>query len=181
MTWGKILHVTKIFRVERFFRVKGGYDMKKFLALVVFLCTVMISSMAMASNWVWIYSDDNYTIYVDNNSIRRDYNYSSYVFRAFVKFVYSDAGRDKVIEDWRTDGRPLPRGIYNLSKSICLCYFKLTDGMKYFDTLNAVYYTLDGNIISEMGFTGNTHQWTIITPDSIAEDLFYKIGARVPN
>ena len=67
MTGGKILHVTKFF------------------TLVALLCTVMISSTAMAANWVWIYSDKNFTIYVDNNSIRRDYNYSGYVFRAFTK------------------------------------------------------------------------------------------------
>lgn len=83
--------------------------MKKFIAIVALLCAVMVSSTASAADWVWIYSDNDYTIYVDNNSIRRDYNYSGYVFRAFTKTVYSDAGRNKEIERWRSSGLTFPK------------------------------------------------------------------------
>lgn len=157
--------------------------MKKFFALVVLLCTVMISSTAMAAaDWVWIYSDEYRTIYVDNNSIRRDYNYSGYVFRAFVKKVYSDAGRNIEIEEWGSNGQPLPRGIYNLSHDIGLCYFKSDDGMNYFSALNAVYYTRDGNTIPEMGFSFNSlPRWYIIPPDTGIETIFDAVYARVPN
>lgn len=157
--------------------------MKKFFVLVALLCTMMISPTAMAANWVWIYSDEDSTIYVDNNSIRRDYNYSGYVFRAFVKWVYSDTGRNKEIERWRTKFRePLPRGIYNLSHYVLLEYFKTSDGIKYNSALNAVYYTHDGRTISEMEFSfDSVPKWFIISPDSIGEELFDKIYARVPN
>lgn len=156
--------------------------MKKFIALVALLCTVMISSTAAAANWVWIRSDDKFTHYVDNNSIRRDYNYSGYVFRAFVKIIYNEAGRNWQIEDWRTKfGEPLPRGIYSLSHEVALMYFKAADGMKYFDFVTGVFYTRDGNTIPEMGGSKNSPQWKIVTPDSIAEALFDAIYARVPN
>ena len=156
--------------------------MKNFFALVALLCTMMISSTAMAANWVWICSDENFTIYVDNNSIRRDYNYSGYVFRAFVKWVFSDAGRNRVIDDWRTDGRPLPKGIYNLSHCISLEYFKTNGGIKYWSSLNAVYHTHDGNTIPGMGFSfDSVPKWFIISPDSVGEVKFDEIYARVPN
>ncbi len=156
--------------------------MKKFFALVAFLCTVMISSMAMAANWVWICSDENFTIYVDNNSIRRDYNYSDYVFRAFVKCVFSDSGRNRLIETRRAYGLPIPKGIYNLSYDVSLEYFKMSDGIKYNNLLNSTFYTYDGNTIPEMGFSFSSLQkWEIINPDSIGELKFDKIYARVPN
>ena len=155
--------------------------MKKLIVLVALLCTVMISSTAAAANWVWIYSDEYCTVYVDNNSIRRDRNYSGYVFRAFTKWILSDAGRNRAIEQWRANGRPLPRGIYNLSERIALCYFKMSDGMKYFDNIEAVFYTHDGNTIPEMGYSRNELKWNIVTPDSIGEAEFDAIYARVPN
>ena len=157
--------------------------MKKFFALVALVCTVMISSTAMAAaNWVWIYSDKDYTIYVDNNSIRRDYNYSDYVFRAFVKWIYSDTGRNKTIERWRSNDKPLPRGIYNLSHDIRLEYFKASGGIKYHTIVNCVYYNHDGNKIHDMSFSYSTlPQWFVITPESIGEAIFDAVYARVPN
>ena len=156
--------------------------MKKLIALVVVLCAVMISSSASAmANWVWITSNEYFTIYVDNNSIRRDYNYHGYVFRAFEKRVYSEAGRQKEIEDRRSDGKLLPRGIYNLSYGIGLDYFKEENGIKYICTMDCVYYDKNGNILSEMGFSRNTLKWDIVLPDSVGEAIFDNIQARVPN
>ena len=156
--------------------------MKKFLALVVMLCAVMISSTAVAAtNWVWIYSDEYLTVWVDNNSIRRDYNYQGYVFRAFTKFVYSAAGRNRVIENERSSGRFVSRGMYNLSHSIDLFYFKAGDSMNYFDVINAVGYTHDGNIIPDMGVSKDSIYWTIIQPDTVGEEIFNKVRARIPN
>ena len=156
--------------------------MKKFFVLVALLCTLMISSTTMAANWVWIYSDDHFTIYVDNNSIRRDYNYSGYVFRAFVKQIFSDAGRNKAIDNYRASDKPLPRGIYNLSHYVSLEYFKISGGIKYWSSLDSVYYTHDGNTIPEMGYSFNSiQQWFIISPDTVGEAKFDAISARVPN
>ncbi|MBR4381972.1 MAG: hypothetical protein IKP64_00280 [Selenomonadaceae bacterium] len=155
--------------------------MKKFFALVALLCTVMISSTAMAANWVWIYSDEAQTIYVDNDSIRRDKNYSGYVFRAFVKWIYNDEGRNRVIERRRAKGQPLPRGIYNLVDNVELCYFQSVDGIKYIDRKQSICHTRDGNSIPEMEYSHNEPQWEIINPGTIGEVLYDKIRARVPN
>ena len=154
---------------------------KKLIVLVALLCTVMISSTAAAANWVWIGSDDEITIYVDNNSIRRDYNYSGYVFRAFVKYVYNDTGRNRQIEWWRTNAGFLPKGIYDLSHKINLEYFKKENGLKHRCTVNSTCYKFDGNIIPEMGFSLSELQWDIINPDTVGEAVFDAVYARVPN
>ena len=160
---------------------KGGDDMKKFFALVALMCTVMISSTALAANWVWLYSDSAYTIYVDNDSICRDRNYSGYVFRAFVKFIYNDVGRNRVIERLRSQGQSLPKGIYNLADSTQLLYFKVADGIKYFSVVNLVWHTRDGKPIPEMDFSRSEPQWSIISSGTINEVIFKKVSARVPN
>ena len=155
--------------------------MKKFIALVVMLCVVLVSSTASAADWVWVLSDEDSTVYVDNNSIRRDYNYRGYVFRAFIKWVYSDAGRNKMIEGWRSSGISLPREIYNLSHDIKFFYFKEENGINCFDILSSVSYDRDGNTIPEMSFSYSELQWRIIPPDTIVERMFDVIRARVPN
>lgn len=133
------------------------------------------------ANWIWIYSDDKYTIYVDNSSIQRDYNYSGYVFRAFLKWVYSDEGRKKVIEQRRSSGMLLPKEIYNLSNSIELCYYKELNGIKYESVLHCTYYTYNGDTIPEMSFSFDSPRWHIIPPDTIGEWVFNMIRARIPN
>ena len=156
--------------------------MKKFIALIVVLCAVMISSTtASAANWVWIYSNDYFTVYVDNSSIRRDYNYHGYVFRAFIKKVYTDAGRRNHIEFFRSRGF-VPHGIYNLAYDITLQYFKAENGIKYVAILNCTAYDHNGDTISEIS-SSDTYppQWVIIPPDSVGEAIFDTIYARVPN
>lgn len=155
--------------------------MKKFIALVVMLCAVLISSTASAAaDWVWIYSDEYRTIYVDNNSIRRDDNYRDYVFRAFVKWVYSDAGRNKQIE-WYNSRGLFPKGIYNISHDIYLDYFKIKNGVNYTGFLNRVCYDSNGNVISELGYSYSEPRWDIIQPDSIGETIFNAVRERVSN
>lgn len=155
--------------------------MKKFIALVVMLCAVLISSSASAADWVWVRSDDAITVYVDNNSISRDYNYRGYVFRAFTKWVYSETGRQEFIEHYRSNGRSLPRGIYNLSYTISLYYFKLENSMEYSSLMNVNSYDKNGNPILNLCLSKDSIQWEIIPPDSIGEIMFDVIRARVPN
>lgn len=154
--------------------------MKKLITLVALLFTVMISSTASAADWVWLYSDEYQTIYVDNNSIQRDYNYSGYVFRAFVKTVYNDAGRKRMIDDLRSSDITLPREIYNLSFIVELDYFKRANRMSYTAVMSAVFYDHDGNSIPGTGGSLSELQWEIISPDTINELMFYKIFARLP-
>ena len=155
--------------------------MKKFIALVALLCTVMISSTAMAANWVLIGSSEYYTIYVDNDSIRRDYNYSGYVFRAVIKWIFTDAGRKRVIEQIRLKGQPLPKMIYKLSDSVALYYFKSGDAVNYSDVLVTVYHTREGYSIPELEGSHSEPQWSIIPPGTISEIIFDAVYARVPN
>lgn len=153
--------------------------MKKFIAIVVMLCAVLFSSTASATaDWVWIYSNDNFTVYVDNNSIRRDYNYSGYVFRAFTKWMWSQSHIDKY---FRSKGEVPPKEFYNLSYSINLEYYKDENGIKYTATANSTCYTRDRKVIPEMSSSNDTLKWIIIPPDSVIERVFDTIRARVPN
>lgn len=54
--------------------------MKKFSVLVAFLCAVMISSTALAADWVKIDTKDDSTVYVDKSSIVRGIQSKHYDF-----------------------------------------------------------------------------------------------------
>ena len=155
--------------------------MKKFLALVVMICAVMISSTASAADyWLSIYSDDNLTVYIDNDSIHRDYNYSDYVFCAFVKQSFSDAKRQKMI-DWYLARGAHSRQIYNFSHTVGLVYFKLENGIKRIATMQLVAYTHTGEPISEMSFSRSSPEWNVVVPDSIGEQEFNIAYSRIRN
>ena len=156
--------------------------MKKFISSVVLLCAVMISSPASAeADWVWVYSDEYYAIWVDNNSIRRDRNYSGYVFRAFVRWDYSEAGRDQMIKIFLSKGVSLPKGYNNLSHRISLEYFKEESGIKRQATMILTTHDQNGNVISVHDISNYPPQWAIIPPDTLGELIFDTIRARVPN
>lgn len=54
--------------------------MKKFSVLVAFICAVMISSTALAADWVKIDTGDDSTVYVDKSSIIRGIQSKHYDF-----------------------------------------------------------------------------------------------------
>lgn len=152
--------------------------MKKICLLVVMLCGLMFLSMSTvsAADWGWVYSNEGGTVYVDNNSIRRDSNKSGYVFYAFIKDVYSEAGKKVIIEDMRKQGIA---GIQNISFTLKLEYFKLDNGIKYHATLSGIFYDSKGNPIKEI--KNGKLNWQTITPDTYNETLFDNVRARVPN
>ena len=156
--------------------------MKKFIVLVVLLFALMIFSTASAeADWIWIYSDEYQTIWVDNNSISRDRNYSGYVFRAFVRWDYSKAGRDQIIKNILLTGVPLPKGYNNLSHRIGLEYFKEESGIKRRATMILTTHDKNGNIISVHDISNYPPQWVIIPPNTLGELIFDSIHVRVPN
>ncbi len=155
--------------------------MKNFIALVVMLCAVLVSLTASAADWVWVASNKEHTIYVDNNSIRRDYNYPGYVFRAFTKKIYSETGRNRAIEHYRSKGSPVPQWIYNMSHSINLEYFKEENEIKYCGLLHVVLYDHDGKVIDSVENPYSEIKWNIIPPETMFGKEFDAIRARVPN
>ena len=156
--------------------------MKKFIALVVMLCAVLVSSTASAAaDWVWVCSNEYFTIYADNNSIRRDYNHGGYVFCAFTKEIYSEEGRTTAIESYRSKGKTVPQWLYNMSYLIKLQYFKEENGFKYFGFLFVVLYDHDGNVIDSSENSYSEIKWSMIPPGSMLEKEFDVIRARVPN
>ena len=151
--------------------------MKNFSIIIVMLCVVFFSSTAFAdNNWVWLHSDNVSTIYVNNNSIRRDTKQSGYVFYAVLKAVLTDAGRAKWIETMRSQGIT---GIQNLSHITYLQYYKSDNGNKYYSTGRVVFFDYNGNKIKEIN--KRNLDWGRISPGDVEETLFDNIRARVPN
>lgn len=166
--------------------------MKKFVALVVVFCAMMISSTSSAAEtieelferytgWRCIYSDDNYAIHIYTKSIRRDYNYNGYVFHAFVRWVFTETGRQKELEQYRSLGMYLSKECYNLSSQIYLEYFNEINGLKYICTMKLTSYDSKGNIIPKLSYSKNEFDWSVITPGSVGEKIFDAVYARVPN
>lgn len=156
--------------------------MKKFIALVVMFYALIIPSTVSAdADWVWIYSDEYYTIWVDNNSIRRDRKYPGYFFRAFVRWDYSEAGRNQLIEILLSSGKTLPKGYKNLSHRISLEYFKEESGFKRQATMILTTHDENGNVIGVHDISKYPPQWSIIPSDTLGELIFDTIRARVPN
>ena len=138
----------------------------------MFMALCILSS-ANAAKWVWIYSDDYRSVWVDNNSISRGSYSSGYDFKAFIKFTYSKAGRQNTISNWKGER---PRGLNNLSHSVLLCYFKKYNGIKYWDSTIQTYYDQNGNIIKE--YKQDSIDWQTIKPDTIGEEMYDNIYAR---
>lgn len=156
--------------------------MRKICLIGILLCAVMISSTSpafAAADWVWMYSDHLGTRYVDNNSIRRDYNQSGYVFHAFIRYVYTDIGREQEIRQMQKQGRTFPPEIQNLASMVELQNYRYDNGIKYCATSTMVFYDHNGSMITN--FTNNRPKWTIITSGTVEEVLFDNIRARVPN
>ena len=143
------------------------------------LCALLLSSTVSAAvDWVFIGNDNDLSLdYVDSNSIRRDNNRRG-VFHAFIKNVYTDAGREYWLKEFAQQG--LDTGeLQSVASVTYLQYYKLADGLKYYATSNIVFHDADGLALKRL--SNDRLKWTIITPDTIEELLFDFIAARLPN
>lgn len=147
--------------------------MKKiFLLSALFMVLVFSAKVNAAANWIWVYSDDYRTIWIDNNSIGRDSN----GFFAYFAWTYSDAGRNQIIESRRSFGLSVS-GFYNLSHTVWFLYFKNSSGIKYCSWMNSVDYDKSGNIIDSS--SKNNFDWQRIIPDTHADTMYDAAYARI--
>lgn len=154
--------------------------MRKICLIGILLCAVMISSTSpafAAADWVWMYSDHLGTRYVDNNSIRRDADKKpGYVFHAFLKDVYTEAGKDDLIERMRSQGIT---GIQNVASMTYLQYYKEDNNVRYYATAMVTFH--DANGIEIKKIKNNTLSWQYVVSGTVEELKFDNIRARVPN
>ena len=158
---------------------------KTFLMSALFM--ILNFSVANAeADWVWIYSNDQYSIWVDNNSISRGGKYLDYDFKAVIKKTYNDYGKEKTIELFvasaKNNGLPisyLPKEIYKLSYVISQEYFKSVNGIKYISTIDGTYYTDDNQEISAISYHYDKLNWHQLKPDTIGEETYDAVYARV--
>lgn len=147
--------------------------MKKiFLLSTLFMILIFSAKVNAAANWVWVYSDDYETIWIDNNSIGRD----NYGFFAYFKWTYSDAGRNKRIEERRSKGLSVS-GYYNLSHSVDFIYFNNQGRIKYLSNMGCAEYDKNGKILDS--WSDNNFNWHRIIPDSMGEVTYDAAYARV--
>lgn len=144
--------------------------MKKIFLLATLMIIFIFPLKANATaNWVWVYSDEYFSIWIDNNSIGRDRN----GFFAYFKHTYSDAGVSRVIETRRLDVQEY----YNLSYSITFNYFKNENGIKYYTFMDGVDYDKTGNIIDS--FSMDDFNWSRVIPGSMGAIMYDAAYARV--
>lgn len=147
--------------------------MKKIILLSALLIILIFPvKINAAANWIWVYSDDYRTLWIDNNSIGRDSN----GFFAYFAWTYSDAGRNKFIEERRSHGLSVS-GYYNLSHSINFVYFTNSGVIRYSSLMGYIDYDKNGNILDS--WSTNNFNWQRIIPDSHAETMYDAAYARV--
>ena len=135
--------------------------MKKIFLLSVVLAILISPAVTKAAaDWGWVYSDEYQTTWIDNNSIGRDGN----GFFAYFKITFSDAGRNRVIENRRSAGLPIS-GYYNLSEVIRFLYFKNSGGIKYISSMGDIDYNKNGKILDS--WSTNYFNWERIIPDTL--------------
>ena len=86
---------------------------------------ICIFSSANAANWIWIFSNEDKTIWVDNNSIRSGKYNSHYDFSAFMKYTYSQSGSRKRISQLND------AGVRDISSETCLIFFVKKNNIKF--------------------------------------------------
>lgn len=147
--------------------------MKKIFLLATLLIIFIFPLKANAeANWIWVYSDEYSSIWIDNNSINRDSN----VFFAYFKYTYSDAGVSREFEIRRSIGLPVD-GYYNLSHSIKFVYFKNENGINYSASMEYVDYDKNGKVLDRASW--NDFDWRRIILDSIGGAMYDAAYARL--
>ena len=146
--------------------------MKKIFLMSALFMIFIFPAKVNAADWVWVYSDNYRTIWIDNNSVGRDSN----GFFAYFKETYSEAGRNRIIESRRSFGFSVS-GFYNLSDCIVFFYFKSSGRTKYLSSMGSVYYDKNGNILDSA--STNYFIWGRIIPDTLGEAKYDAAYARV--
>ena len=147
--------------------------MKKiFLLVMVLIILISPTVTKAAANWIWVTSNDKFSIWIDNNSISRDSN----GFFAYFKHTFSDAGRNLIIEMRRSNGLSVS-GYYNLSEAISFVYFKNSGGIKYRSPMGSVDYDKNGKILDS--WSSNDFDWQRVIPDTYLEAMYDAAWARV--
>ena len=118
--------------------------MKKFIALVVMLCAVVISSTATAANWNLICKDvDSNEYFIDYSSISlKKKQKEDFQFSVLIKIVYSEFGRAEM------NKRLLPPQLINFaSYEINRVLFRLKKSQRAWRSEGGAIFAADGTIL----------------------------------
>lgn len=159
--------------------------MKKFFAWVTVIVTVLSLNFTMtqAAQWDFLIDMPPYsTYYIESSSVFCDeLRDNEVIFHAFLKSVYTDEGRRKVLKRFRDDYGYLPDGATKITHSIFLEYFKWSKGVKYYTIDSETICQADGTIVRELSSRRSFHDWKVIVPGTISDTLFDLVGSILAN
>jgi hypothetical protein len=139
-----------------------------FIVIVVSLISfTLFASITYGSNWVFVKTNDNFTIYYDSDSIKIDKNRN--IISVKVVRVYSDnyiSNLDNLFKNLKGVKTNKYTEVSHSLQSYLINYKEL----KY-RVINMKHYSNSGKILSE----GNSIPWTNIKPDSEVDILANQI------
>jgi len=134
--------------------------------LVLFL---LIGCGKKSNDWVEYKTDENGVF--SYKKINTDKNYGNYIVQVWVKQVYSDKGKEKIIQ-MTVKNRESTEGYEKLSQKIMLTEHDCKKHMVSLLSLN--YYDSDGKVLPSHDFQ---NLWKYIISDS-PDDVLHKIVCK---
>ena len=138
-----------------------------FATLLVFMLS---AATALAATWDQIYIDgDDNTIYIDQSTVKViTRNGDDATFSSSFKQVYSERGRNNMI-DWYRNNTNVPPGIEDLSYDISVIQFKKEGDKRYFCITDRNSFNSSDQPIEYMHYTADKVTWQEITIGSLIE------------
>ena len=153
--------------------------MKKILSLIIIILFLNIN-ISSAAKWEYLFDTEGGSYYVETSSIFCDTNNNNeIVFHAFLKNIYTEKGRKRLIDQWYSKYGWIPEDADKIYYSVFLEYFKISNGVKYFAVDAETVIKTDGTPVYELSYRRNFHRWKVIMPGAISDDLFNAIYERL--
>lgn len=147
--------------------------MRKFFWATL-LIMMMSAATALAEGWEQVYLDENDNlIYFDPATVHiAAQNGDDAVFNASFRMVYSERGRQALI-DWYRDNSIMPRDIDSLSYDVATINFKKVGDVREYCIMTRKSYSADGRSLEDMHFVNPNPKWETIPVNSLVEVEYY--------
>lgn len=144
---------------------------KKFILYLIFAFFVFLTLFlpkVYGDDWVIVNKTDDYTINFNKTNI--DINRKSKQIKVWIKFTYTEKGKDNIINNRKNNGLQLTN-YDNLSYSFNLYLFNYNKNN--YMMLSSDDYTMSGDTLDS--FNNSIMKWDNITPDGIFDIILIKI------
>ena len=147
----------------------------KRIFLATLLVFVMSAATALAAGWDQIYTDgDDNTIFIDQSTVKvLTRNGNDATFSASFKQVYSERGRNNMI-DWYRNNTNVPPGIEDLSYDISVIQFKKEGDNRYYCIVDRNSFNSSDKPIEYMHYTTDNVVWQEVPLGSLIEVEYFE-------